>query len=65
MGIINITLHGEGYELRSKTRLVNNPDGTTSENIDVEVCPIKSATGGDAEDTSRRQNCFDDCPVIE
>jgi hypothetical protein len=63
MGIINIHLHGEGYELRSKTLLVSKPDGSVSEDIYVEVCPIECATSSNTKDTSRGQDSLDDRPI--
>lgn len=64
MGIIDITLHSEGYELKVKRKLVSKPDGSGFEDHGLEVSAFKCTSSSNAKNASRRQDSFDDCPII-
>lgn len=65
MGIINITLHSEGYELKVKRKLVSKPDGSGFEYHGLEVSAFECSSSSNAKNTSRRQDSLDDCPIME
>lgn len=65
MGIINITLHGEGYELKAKRKLARKPDGAGFEDHGLEVSAVKCTSSSNAKNASRRQDSLDDCPIME
>lgn len=65
MGIINITLHGEGYELKVDRKLVSKSDGAGFEDNGLEVRAVKCTSSGNAKNASRRQDSLDDRPISE
>lgn len=65
MGIINITLIGEGYVLKVDRKLVSKPDGSGFEYHGLEVSAVKCTTSSNTKQTPRGQDGFDDCPIGE
>lgn len=61
--MINITLHGEGYELKVERKLVSKPDGSGFEDHGLEVSAVKCASSSNAKNASRGQDSINDCPI--
>jgi hypothetical protein len=63
---INITIIcSDGYEAIVKKKLVSKPNGIISEDINLYVCPIESASSSNVDQDSGRQNSFDNRPIGE